>query len=89
MPNARFQPLPKAGARNERTLEAVGCKPLFGGATGDPPLWLFCEARLDKVLIEGKGRPDTQLLHDEKGDTICEGVIFVLMALEIRPPFVK
>jgi len=27
-PNARFQPLPEAGA--ERTLLAVGCKPLFG-----------------------------------------------------------
>ena len=28
--NARFQPLPKAGATKERTLSAVGCKPLFG-----------------------------------------------------------
>jgi len=28
--NARFQPLPEAGARNERRLEAVGCKPLLG-----------------------------------------------------------
>jgi hypothetical protein len=27
MPNVRFQPLPEAGA--QRTLEAVGCKPLF------------------------------------------------------------
>jgi hypothetical protein len=26
-PNARLQPLPEAGA--QRTLEAVGCKPLF------------------------------------------------------------
>jgi len=44
---------------------------------------------LDKVLIEGKDRLDAQLLHDKKGDAICEGVILVLMALEIRPPFVK
>jgi hypothetical protein len=27
---ARFQPPLKAGATQERTLEAVGCKPLFG-----------------------------------------------------------
>jgi hypothetical protein len=36
-PNARFQPLPKAGARNERTLEAVGCKPLLGPAPAPRP----------------------------------------------------
>jgi hypothetical protein len=29
--NARFQPLPEAGARHERTLEAVGCKPVLYG----------------------------------------------------------
>ena len=29
-PNARFQARLKAGARNERTLEAVACKPLLG-----------------------------------------------------------
>jgi hypothetical protein len=28
--NARFQALPEAGARHERRLEAVACKPLFG-----------------------------------------------------------
>jgi hypothetical protein len=28
-PNARFQLLPEAGARDERRLEAVSCKPLF------------------------------------------------------------
>jgi hypothetical protein len=27
--NAGPQPLPKAGARHERTLEAVGCRPLL------------------------------------------------------------
>jgi hypothetical protein len=30
MPNADAQPLPKAGATQERTLEAVGCSALFG-----------------------------------------------------------
>jgi hypothetical protein len=54
-----------------------------------PALRLFCEARLDKMLIERKGPSDAQLLHDEKGDAICERVILVLMALEICPPFVK
>ena len=29
--NARDEPLPKAGATQERTLEAVGCSALFGG----------------------------------------------------------
>src|SRR5712691_3139845 len=29
-PNARFQALPEAGARHERRLEAVACKPLLG-----------------------------------------------------------
>jgi hypothetical protein len=29
-PNARHEPLPEAGARDERTLEAVGSMPLFG-----------------------------------------------------------
>ena len=29
-PNARFQPRRRAGARHERTLFAVACKPLFG-----------------------------------------------------------
>ena len=28
--NARAQPLPEAGATQERTLEAVGCSALFG-----------------------------------------------------------
>src|SRR5215510_9558977 len=29
-PNATTQPLPEAGARNERTLEGVGCSRWFG-----------------------------------------------------------
>jgi hypothetical protein len=29
MPNARYELLPKAGARNERTLEAVSCQALI------------------------------------------------------------
>ena len=29
-PNARFQPPLEAGTMQERTLYAVGCKPLFG-----------------------------------------------------------
>jgi hypothetical protein len=34
-PNARFQPPLEAGATQERTLEAVGCKSLFGGVSMD------------------------------------------------------
>ncbi len=34
-PNAAPQPLPEAGATQERTLEAVGCRRLFGSA-GEP-----------------------------------------------------
>jgi len=33
--NAAPQPLPEAGATQERTLEAVGCRRLFGSA-GEP-----------------------------------------------------
>jgi hypothetical protein len=29
MPNARYEPLPEAGATQERTLEAVGSMPWF------------------------------------------------------------
>jgi hypothetical protein len=32
-PNARFQPPLEAGATQERTLYAVGCKPLLGGGS--------------------------------------------------------
>jgi hypothetical protein len=34
-PNAAPQPLPEAGTTQERTLEAVGCRRLFGSA-GEP-----------------------------------------------------
>src|SRR6516225_6503183 len=37
MPNAAPQPLPEAGARHERTLEAVGCRRWFGQATPPDP----------------------------------------------------
>jgi hypothetical protein len=33
LPNVRFQPLQEAGATEERTLEAVSWKPLFGNLT--------------------------------------------------------
>jgi hypothetical protein len=33
-PNAAAQPLPKAEATQERTLEAVGCSTLFGAVCG-------------------------------------------------------
>jgi hypothetical protein len=56
---------------------------------GDSALRLFGEARLDKMLIEGKSPPDAQFLHDKEGDAIRERVILVLMALEICPPLVK
>jgi hypothetical protein len=55
----------------------------------DLALRLFDETRLDKVLIKGKGLLDVQLLHDNEGDAIREGVILVPMALEIRSPFVE
>jgi hypothetical protein len=54
-----------------------------------PALRLFGESRLDKMLIERKSPLDVQLLHDKKGEAIREGVILALMALKIRPPFVK
>ena len=72
-----------------RTLEAVGCNSCAAMPRGVPALRLFGEARLDKMLIEGKSPPDTQLLHDQERDAIREGVVLVLMTLEIRPPFVK
>ena len=34
-PNARAHLLPEAGARYERTLEAVGCRPMFGAVMLD------------------------------------------------------
>jgi hypothetical protein len=36
-PNARRQPLPEAGATQERTLEAVGWTPWLGCGTGTVP----------------------------------------------------
>jgi hypothetical protein len=36
-PNAGAQPLPKAGATQERTLEAVGCSPMLGPAPSRSP----------------------------------------------------
>jgi hypothetical protein len=45
-PNARFQALPKAGATQERTLEAVACKPLLGNALAR--LIKFCQQLLRK-----------------------------------------
>jgi hypothetical protein len=63
-PNGRFQPPLKTGATQERALKAVGCKPWFGNATGGLALRLFDEARLNKVLIKGKGLLDAQFLHD-------------------------
>jgi hypothetical protein len=38
LPNARHEPLPEAGARYERTLEAVGSVPLFGAECPAVPL---------------------------------------------------
>ena len=89
MPNARLQPLGIAEARNERRLFPVGCKPLFGGVSGHPVLRLFGETCLDKMLIECKGPLDTHLLHDNERDAIREGILLILMALEIGPPCVK
>jgi len=43
MPNARLHLLPKAGATQERTLEAVRCKPLFGPVESQEcPLPPYC-----------------------------------------------
>jgi len=39
-PNAGRQPLPKAGATQERTLKAVGWTPLLGASAAAPPhMW--------------------------------------------------
>ena len=39
-PNASLQLLPEAGARHERTLEAVSCKALLGASAAAPPhMW--------------------------------------------------
>ena len=62
-PNAGRQPLPEAGARDERTLEAVGCRRLFGsGATvcRDPQASV-CEAR-----DEAPKRMRRRLQYDER-----------------------
>ena len=47
MPNAAPQPLPEAGARHKRTLEAVGCRRLLGGGAtvSLDPQASVCEAR--------------------------------------------
>src|SRR5712691_7878524 len=36
-PNARFHLRPEAGARHERRLKAVRCKPLLGAGAGSDP----------------------------------------------------
>ena len=78
-------PLPRRSlSRDKRSPHTGSAMPLVA-----PMLRLFGEARLDKMLIEGKSPPDAQFLHDKEGDAICERVILVLMTLEIRPPFVK
>ena len=70
-PNGGPEPRPEAGA--QRTLAGVGSRPLLDvDAVGFQGLWLFCETCLDKVLIEGKGGTDTELLHHEEGDAIRE-----------------
>ena len=59
-PNARFQPLPEAGA--ERTLLAVGCKPLFGSGGA---LRILCRHVLPNSLpppSQGQQRPDDRAL---------------------------
>jgi hypothetical protein len=38
-PNGRFQPLPEAGATEERTLEAVGWKPVLAALSTEPVEW--------------------------------------------------
>jgi len=45
-PNARFQARERAGARHERTLFPVACKPLFGGVRR-------CSGRLSLVFLSG------------------------------------
>jgi hypothetical protein len=61
---------------------------LFGKASGSI-LRLFDKARLDKMLVKGKSSLNTELLHDNEGDTIGEGIPLILMALEIGPPCIK
>ena len=63
-PNAGGEPLPKAEARHERRLEAVGCTPLFGAGFGTAfrprwtrylscPLWLLRRLEeADHLMLE-------------------------------------
>jgi hypothetical protein len=54
-PNARYEPLPEAGATQERTLEAVGSMPLFGDAFTLHVLSLVCR-RWDTEMISFRVR---------------------------------
>jgi len=77
LPHAGAQPLPEAGATQERTLEAVGCMLVFGcGAsmsrqrcTCDSPAWFIVQASL------GRRFPDITLLHQR--DLSVEHFLFV------------
>jgi hypothetical protein len=51
----------------------VGSMPwLDADAVDFQGLWLFCETRLDKMSIAGKGSTEAELLHHEGGDAIRE-----------------
>jgi hypothetical protein len=90
LPRASSVPCPAHTPGMSRAVYHVGSMPwLDADAVGCLGLWLCCETRLDKVLIEGKGGTDAELLHHEEGDAIREGVIFIVMALEIRPSFIE
>src|SRR5215813_189746 len=88
---SRAERQPSAAARSRSVAEAENSQlqGLVRRCHGATTLWFFCEARLDKMLIECKSPLDAQLLHDKERDAIREGVVLVLMALEIRPSFVK
>jgi len=57
-PNAAPQPLPEAGATQERTLEAVGCRRWFGTRLGGIPLALsMTSQRLGPVHAYARPTP--------------------------------
>ena len=70
--NAAPQPLPKAAARNERTLEAVGCRRLLGSSGVDDgclavlttPCFQFSKPLAKHPLF----LPPTRLIPDDRRD---------------------
>src|SRR2546426_8517805 len=79
-PNARHELLPEAGARHERTLEAVSSMPLFGcGTPVGPrfargfPLLLLCTPPHLRRLVRWLGRRRRETVAPPLGDYVSGG----------------